>query len=163
MGKAQKLTPDMIDFDVQARYFRSPDRPRAVFGLRLKRQPKPIEVKRHEGRVRTALWRQRNDQTGRPKSADIARALLVALAMSPDLDERLNREDLYLTAVALEMLEMNGFSRSATKEAIKRFRERCISGRASMREAADVRMKAFDEFVDRAYDRAEAEGFVNEV
>ena len=163
MGNANRnrLTPDMVD-DVQARYFRSPDRPRTDFGLRLKRKPKPLEEKRYEGRVRTALWRNRNDQNGRPESADIARALLVALAMSPDLDERLNREDLYLTAVALEMLEMNGFSRDSVKDAIRRFRQRCIDGRASMREAQDVRMKAFDEFVERAAQRADAEGYVNE-
>jgi hypothetical protein len=108
-------------------------------------------------------WRNRNDVNGRPESADIARALLVALVMSPDLDERLNREDLYLVAVALEMLELNGFSRDAAKDAIWRFRKRVIDGRSDIREAQDVRMKAFDEFVNRAAARAEAEGYVNEM
>jgi hypothetical protein len=163
MSNANKLTPaDVDEVDRKSRYFRSPDRQRTDFGLRLKRQPQPLDEKRYNGRVRTALWRNRNDVAGRPESADVARALLVALAMSPDLDERLNREDLYLTAVALEMLEMNGFSRDSVKDAIWRFRQRCITGRAQMREAADVRMKAFDEFVERAAARAEAEGYVNE-
>jgi hypothetical protein len=88
-----------------------------------------------------------------------ARALTVALAMSPDLEDRLEREDLHLVAVALEMLDACGFSRAATKEAIRRFRERIIDGRADMREAQDVRMKAFDEFVERAASRAKVDGF----
>jgi hypothetical protein len=163
MSNTQTLTPaDVDEIDRKSRYFRNPDRPSANFGLRLKRKPKPIEEKRAFGRVRTALWRNRNDVAGRPESADIGKALLVALAMSPDLDSRLEREDLYLVAVTLELLEMNGFSRDSVKEAIKRFRVRCIDGRAEMREAQDVRMKSFDEFVERAAGRAEAEGYVNE-
>jgi hypothetical protein len=67
-----------------------------------------------------------------------------------------------MTAVALEMLEECGFSREATKEAIYRFRQRVIDGRTDMREAQDVRMRAFDEFVERAADRAAAEGYASE-
>jgi hypothetical protein len=161
----QKLTADMIPFDEddrKSRYFRNPDRPSANFGLRLKRKPVPIEQKRYNGRVRTASWRNRNDAAGRPESADIAKALLIALAMSPNLDQRLEREDLYLTAVALELLELNGFSRDAVKDAIWRFRQRVTDGHTGMRESQDVRMKSFDEFVNKAAARAEAEGYMNE-
>jgi hypothetical protein len=159
MPKANQLTPEMIDAHSAASHFRIPERPRADF-LKAKKKPaKPVELRRAYGRERTRGWRQRNDQNGRPESADIARALLVALAMSPDLDRRLEREDLYLVAVALEMLEMCGFSRAAAKEAIFRFRQRVVDGRADMREAEDVRMKAFDEFVDRASNRAAVDGF----
>jgi hypothetical protein len=161
----QRLTADMIPFDDEdrlARHFRNPDRPKADFGLRLKRKPKPPEEKRYEGRVRTASWRNRNDIQGRPESADIGRALLIALTMSPDLDARLDNEDLYLTAVALELLDQCGFSRDSVKDAIKRFRVRVRAGRSSVREAQDVRMRAFDEFVERAAARAEADGYMNE-
>jgi hypothetical protein len=160
MAKPATLTPEMIDAHSAASHFRIAERPRADFGLKAKKKPaKPVELRRAHGRARTRGWRQRNDQNGRPESSDIARALLVALAMSPDLDRRLEREDLYLVAVALEMLEMCGFSRAAAKEAIFRFRERVIDGRAEMREAEDVRMKAFDEFVERAASRAKVDGF----
>jgi hypothetical protein len=50
-------------------------------------------------------------------------------------------------------LEMCGFSRAAAKEAIFRFRQRVVDGRADMREAQDIRMRAFDEFVERAASR----------
>jgi hypothetical protein len=79
--------------------------------------------------------------------------------MSPDLESRLDKEDLYLVAVALEILDQCGFSRDSTKEAIRRFRDRVVAGRADLREAQSVRLKAFDEFVERAAERAEAEGF----
>jgi hypothetical protein len=160
MAKANELTPEMIDADSAAASFRVAERPRADFGLKLKKKQKPIELRRAHGRARTRDWRVRNDVNGRPESSDIGRALLVALAMSPDLEERLDRADLYLTAVSLELLEMNGFSRAATKEAIFRFRQRCIDGRAEMREAQAVRLRAFDEFCERAADRAVRDGFV---
>jgi hypothetical protein len=163
MAKMATLTPEMIDQHSAASSFRIPERPRADFGLKAKKKPaKPVELRRAHGRARTRGWRQRNDQNGRPESSDIARALLVALAMAPDLDQRLEREDLFMTAVALEMLDMCGFSRAATKEAIYRFRQRVIDGRTDMREAQDVRMRAFDEFVERAADRAAAGNYDSE-
>ena len=157
-----KLMPADVDRVMErendkARHFRDADRPR--FGLKIRRQPKALEDKRREGRVRTATWRNRNDETGRPESSDIARALLVALVMSPDLEERLAHEDLFLVTVALEMLELNGFSRAATKDAISRFRRSFVAGKSQMREAQDVRMQAFDTYVERAASRAESEGF----
>jgi hypothetical protein len=161
MERTTKLTPADIDADSAARHFRVDDRPRADFGLRIKSKKKPLEVVRANGRARTRGWRQRNDVNGRPESADIARALLVALAMSPDLESRLDTEDLYLVAVALEILDQCGFSRESTKEAIRRFRERVVDGRADLREAQSVRMRAFDEFVEKAASRAEADGFLD--
>jgi len=159
MAQTAKLTAEMIDADSAARHFRVPERPRASFGLRIKSKKKPLEIVRAEGRRRTRQWRQQNDQIGRPESSDVARALLVALAMSPDLEARLADEDLFLVAVALEMLDQCGFSRESTKEAILRFRQRVVDHKVDMREAEDVRMRAFDEFVERAADRAESEGF----
>jgi hypothetical protein len=148
-----------IDADSAASHFRVPERPRAAFALKIRKKVLPVELRRAKGRARTRAWRQQNDVIGRPESADVARALLVALAMSPDLDARLEDEDLFLVAVALELLDQCGFTRAAAKEAIKRFRQKVIDGRADMREAQNVRMKSFDEFVERAGARAKAEGF----
>jgi hypothetical protein len=159
MERTAKLTAADIDADSASRHFRNDDRPRADFGLKLKRKPKPLELLRANGRARTRGWRQRNDQIGRPESADIARALLVALALAPDLEDRLDKADSYLVAVAIEMLDMSGFSKDSTKDAIRRFRQRVIDGRADMREAQAVRLKAFDEFCERAAERAGREGF----
>ena len=159
MNQAAKLTAEMIDADSHSRHFRVPERPRADFALRIKAKPIPIEIKRANGRKRTRQWRQQNDQIGRPESADVARALLVALAMSPDLEARLEDEDLFLVAVALELLDACGFSRESTKKTIRRFRQRVVDRKVDMREAQDVRMRAFDEFVECAAARADAEGF----
>jgi hypothetical protein len=161
MAQAAKLTPEDIDADSATRHFRSDDRPRSDFGLRTGKNKKPLEIVRAFGRARTRAWRQRNDSEGRPESAVVARALLIALAMAPDSDERLDRADSYLVAVMLEMLDLSGFSKESAKEAIRKFRQRVIDGRAEVHEADAVRFKAFDEFCERAESRARDEGFLD--
>ena len=161
MAHADKLTAADIDADSAARHFRSPDRPRSNFGLKLRKKPKPAEIVRANGRARTRAWRQHNDRMGRPESTTVARALLIALAMAPDSDERLDREDSYLVAVMIEMLDLSGYSRDSVKETIRKFRQRVIDGRAELREADDVKFRAFDEYCEKAESRAYAEGFVD--
>jgi hypothetical protein len=161
MAQPAKLTPADIDADSAARHFRSDDRPRSDFGLRTKAKKKPLELVRAIGRARTRAWRQRNDSEGRPESNTVGRALLIALAMSPDLDQRLDKGDAYLVAVMMEILDLSGYSKESVKSAIHRFRQRVVDGRAEVHEADAVRFKAFDEFCERAESRARDEGFLD--
>lgn len=85
--------------------------------------------------------------------------LIACCVTAPDFAERLEKEDLTLIAVALEILEMSGWSRAAVKEAMHRFRDRVTASRIMLGESQSVRLAAFDEFVDKAAARATAEGF----
>jgi hypothetical protein len=126
---AQKLSDDDVariaelDDTRKTMFFRDPLRPDAKFiksGRRV-----PPEVKKAQGRMRTARWRSAMDQRKAPTAETIGMALAVALATTSRLAD-LTPEDCQLVQRALHFLRANGFDIGEAKRTLRRMRIRLV-------------------------------------
>jgi hypothetical protein len=114
---------DQIDKTRESVFFRDPDRPSTTFmPARKKEDPR---IRRAKTRARTAAWRNDLDRQRRPESADIGKALLLALVMSKNLLDMTQPEVQFVTA-ALDDLAVRGFDRAQTLKVLRRLRNRLM-------------------------------------
>lgn len=124
----QKLKQDDVariaeaDSVRQTVFFRDPDRANPSFTRSRRRVPE--EVKRAQGRLRTARWRSSMDSRKAPTAQQVGLALAVALATSKLRD--LTTDDRSLVEKALHFLAANGFSVDEARMTMKRLRRKLV-------------------------------------
>src|SRR5262245_44714761 len=125
----RRLTQEDVDRivemgEVQRAYFeRAPDRPDSKFMK--PRGRVPIEVRRAQGRLRTARWRSELDKRKRPTAEQVGMALVESLVTGEfaTLADR-SLPDYGLVRRALINLQNRGFDVDQTKEALRKLRNR---------------------------------------
>jgi hypothetical protein len=117
---------------VTEQFQRSPDRPDGRF---VRPRLGGGATQKAKQRLRTAAWRNMNDQKGRPTSEQIGKALLVAVCTSQDF-KRLLDADLSIVGIAVEDMVVRGFSRGEIHDVMRRIRHRHVDSADRMREAA---------------------------
>ncbi|MGY0571916.1 hypothetical protein ACTGJ9_013340 [Bradyrhizobium sp. RDM12] len=104
-------------------FFRAPDRPESRFVKTSRRTPQ--EVKRAQGRMRTARWRADMDSRKAPTAQQVGLALAVALATTEGISQ-LSLQDMQLVQRALHHLRCNGFDIAEAKKTMRRLRRRLV-------------------------------------
>ena len=126
----RRLTQDDVDriaeMDVaKGTYFqRDPLRPDNAFAKRKKRSV-PIEVKRAQGRMRTARWRSSLDKKRAPTVADVGMALAAAIATT-NWSDKLTPADFILLSRALHDMDERGFDVKEAAQTLRRLRNRLV-------------------------------------
>jgi hypothetical protein len=129
MAKLRTLNRDDVDRIAQldsvrsATFFRDPDRPDSRYVR--SRGPVPAEVRRAQGRLRTAHYRAELDRRKAPTTRDLGMALAVALATTPRLNT-LTRSDFDLIRRALLDLQARGFDMAEARKTMRRLRSRLM-------------------------------------
>jgi hypothetical protein len=85
-------------------------------------RPDPA-LRKAKDRLRTAAWRNEQDQLCRPEAAVIAMALLKALCTSESV-EQIDEKSVGILTKALHDLEARGFSLVETRAVMRRLRKR---------------------------------------
>jgi hypothetical protein len=125
---AQKLSDDDVariaelDDVRRTHFFRDPMRPDARFVKSSRRVPP--EVKRAQGRMRTARYRAAMDQRKAPTVSEIGMAMVTAL-VTARLDE-LTSPDRQLVMRALHFIKANGWDVDEAKRTLRRMRMRLV-------------------------------------
>jgi hypothetical protein len=107
----------------KTQFFRAPDRPASLF-VKLRRRT-PAEVKKAQGRMRTARWRSDMDARKAPTVAQIGMALAAALATTQNIGQ-LTVEDMLLVQRALHRLKANGFDVAEARKTMCRLRKKLV-------------------------------------
>ncbi|WP_368507715.1 hypothetical protein [Bradyrhizobium lupini] len=129
MTKQSMLTPEDVDKIAElddtskTMFFRDPMRPDARFTKSSRRVPQ--EVKRAQGRMRTARWRSSMDQRTAPTAEQVAMAMVVALTTMPNVGI-LSEEDVAIVRRAFAYLRANGFDVEEAKSTLRRMRTRLV-------------------------------------
>jgi hypothetical protein len=110
-----------IDLLQRQRHPRSESRPRSRT-IEQAGRPDPA-LRKAKDRLRTAAWRNEQDQLGRPEASVIAMALLKALCTIESV-EQVDEKFAGIMTKALQDLEARGFSLAETKAVMRRLRKR---------------------------------------
>lgn len=105
-------------------FYRDPDRPTPRFVKPGRRTPP--EVRRAQGRMRTARWRSEMDRRRAPTAEQIGMAMVTALATTSRGQVDLTRDDRHLVQAALHHLVANGFDIDEAKRTMRRIRNRLV-------------------------------------
>lgn len=111
-----------IDGVRRTMFWRDPDRPDARV---LKRRDRvPPEVRRAQGRLRTAHWRSQMDRDKRPTSAQIGMSLVAALVTARP--EEITETDRGIVGRMLVDLQARGYSVEQAKRTLRKMRTRYV-------------------------------------
>ena len=131
MAKLRRsLTPKDVDLisemdEAKTAYFqRDPERPDNRF-VKPSRRGVPVEVKRAQGRLRTARWRSNLDRRKAPTTTEVGLALATALATT-SWQSHLTPADFDLIRRALDDLTARGYDIKEVTKTLRRLRNRMV-------------------------------------